>query len=90
MCSQLKPAFGGLLMVGAVLCCGDHWLDSVPPKYVEVAKIHHSSCGACHARVEPGERTREHLEKALAKHHSRVKMTDEQWAQLIDYLSRTP
>ena len=70
--------------------CGDDWLARVPPKYVEVAKIHHSSCGGCHLRVEPGERTREQLEKALARHHSRVKMSDEDWSLLVDYLSRAP
>ena len=71
--------------------CGSHdWRANVPPKYMEVAEIHHGSCGGCHVRVERGERSREYLEKSLAKHHTRVRMSDEQWALLIDYLSGTP
>ncbi len=81
-------AYWLLILVG----CGGggEWRAKVPPKYMEVAEIHHASCGGCHTRVEPGQRTRDKLEKALAKHHKRVKMTDAQWAQLIDYLSETP
>jgi len=69
---------------------GDRYLANVPPKYVEVAQIHHGQCGSCHTRVEPGKRTRTKLESALAKHHKRVKLTDGQWPLLIDYLSQTP
>ena len=84
---------GGLALVAAVVIsqgCGEHWLADVPPKYVEVAKIHHSSCGGCHLRVEAGERTRGQFDKALARHHGRVKMSEEDWALMLDYLSRAP
>ncbi|HSQ63364.1 MAG TPA: hypothetical protein VLM85_09130 [Polyangiaceae bacterium] len=64
--------------------------QSVPPPYREVAEIHHAKCGACHKRVEPGTRTRQKLEKALVKHRSRVRMTEEQWQLLVDYLAQAP
>jgi cytochrome c5 len=53
----------------------------------EIARIHRSRCGACHQRVEPGARTRPVLEEALSRHHTRVHLTDEQWAAMIDYLA---
>ena len=52
-----------------------------------IARVHKSRCGACHVRVEPGERTRAELEVALARHHKRVHLTDEQWQAMIDYLA---
>ena len=87
----MSRIYWGLLAVSFFGGCGTpDWRANVPAKYVEVAEIHRASCANCHVRVEPGERTREHLEKALANHHARVKMRDEQWPLLIDYLSETP
>lgn len=71
-------------------CAGADWRAKVPPKYREVAEIHHAHCGACHTRVEPGERSRAYLEKALLRHRKRVTMTESQWALLVDYLSEKP
>lgn len=60
----------------------------VEPKFQEVAAIHHSRCGGCHRRVEPGERTRAAFTSALPRHHDRVKnLSDAQWALMLDYLS---
>jgi hypothetical protein len=82
-----RHAYWALVVIG---CGTPDWHSNVPAKYTEVAEIHRASCGNCHVRVEPGERTRDHLESALSKHHGRVKMTDTQWVLLIDYLSQTP
>ena len=60
---------------------------SVEPRFAEVAAIHHSKCGACHKRVEPGQRTRAQLEEALKPHRRRVPMSEENWALLVDYLA---
>jgi hypothetical protein len=76
-------------LVVAAACAAD-WRSKVPPKYLPVAEVHHASCGGCHTRVEPGQRTRAQLEKALVHHHTRVKMADVDWPILIDYLSQTP
>ncbi len=79
-----------VILAVLLVACGPDWRAKVPPKYMDVAEIHHASCGNCHTRVEPGARTRDKLERALAKHHNRVKMTDTQWSELVDYLSETP
>jgi hypothetical protein len=79
-----------LVVVLIASCGGADWRAKVPPQYLAVAEIHHASCGNCHVRVEPGERTRAQLEAALAKHHTRVKMSDADWPLLIDYLARVP
>ncbi len=82
---------GAALVASAIAACStSDWKLAVPPKYLEVAEIHHAHCGSCHTRVEPGERTRAQLEKALARHRTRVRMTESQWALLVDYLSKTP
>ena len=52
-----------------------------------IARIHKSRCGACHVRVEPGERTRAELEAALSRHRKRVHLTDDQWSEMIAYLA---
>ena len=79
-----------VILVALALGCGTNWRANVPPKYMHVAEIHHGSCGNCHTRVEPGQRTRAAFEKALSRHHTRVKMSDDEWVVLIDYLSQTP
>ena len=52
-----------------------------------IACIHRARCGACHQRVEPGERSRDALESALARHHTRVRLSDADWHSMIDYLA---
>lgn len=78
------------MVIFSCACAGDDRWKHAPPKYAEVAEIHHAQCGNCHTRVEPGKRTRAQLEAALSKHHKRVKMSDEDWVLLVDYLSQTP
>ncbi len=74
----------------ACACGDDRAAKNVPPKYAEIAEVHHAQCGNCHTRVEPGERTRAQFETAMARHHARVKLGDAEWPLLIDYLSQTP
>lgn len=52
-----------------------------------VAKVWASRCGSCHVRVEPGTRDRAHLESAMTRHRSRVKMDEAQWPALVDFLA---
>ncbi len=61
---------------------------NVPPPPQHVARVHRARCGGCHVRVEPGERTRPELEAALSRHHKRVRLSDEDWGKMIDYLAR--
>ncbi len=53
----------------------------------DVHTIYQSRCGSCHTRVEPGTHTRAELETALARHHTRVRMNDAEWSNMIDYLA---
>ena len=56
----------------------------------EVAETHRARCGACHVHVEPGERSRAELDLALARHRKRVRLTETEWAALVDYLAAAP
>lgn len=55
-----------------------------------VAGVWRSKCGSCHVPVEPGSRARTTLETALARHHKRLRLSDAQWAQLVDFLAAPP
>lgn len=52
-----------------------------------IAAVHKAKCGACHARVEPGTRSRAELEAALKRHRSRAKLSEREWGELVDYLA---
>jgi predicted nucleic acid-binding Zn ribbon protein len=47
-----------------------------------IMRVYHSRCGACHEPVKPGTRTSDELTQALAKHRKRVRLTEQQWADL--------
>jgi hypothetical protein len=53
----------------------------------DIGEVHRSRCAKCHTRVEPGARTRAQLTEALARHRSRVHLSEAQWGALISYLS---
>ena len=55
-----------------------------------IARVHQRQCNRCHSLPPPGLHPRSYLEQALAPHHKRVHLTDEEWAQLIDYLAARP
>ncbi len=77
-----------VLAAATFACGGGAPPKPVEPKFQEIAAIHHSKCGGCHRRVEPGDRTRSTLTAALPRHKDRVKnLSDEQWALMLDYLS---
>ena len=52
-----------------------------------VAAVHHSRCGTCHSRVEPGQRGRDELDTALLRHRRRVRLDEAEWRQMVDYLA---
>ncbi len=56
----------------------------------QIAEEWRAKCGNCHRRVEPGTRTRATLEDALARHKTRTHLSEEQWAELTDFLASTP
>lgn len=53
-------------------------------------RLWRAKCGACHARVEPGARPREQLELALARHRKRVRLSEPEWRDVIEFLAAKP
>jgi hypothetical protein len=53
----------------------------------DIAALHVSKCGCCHAAPGPKTRTREHLEEAFSRHKRRVHLTSDEWAEMVDYLA---
>lgn len=73
----------------AVVGCGSTTppVGSMDPGERAIAAIHVSKCGACHTAPDPKTRTRGHLEDALSRHRKRVRLTSDEWAEMIDYLA---
>jgi mono/diheme cytochrome c family protein len=57
------------------------------PAAPAIASVYRRQCARCHTLPPPGQHPRPYLEEALASHHERVHLTDEEWTQLIDYLA---
>jgi hypothetical protein len=57
------------------------------PAAPAIASVHRRQCARCHTLPPPGQHPRPYLEDALAPHHKRVHLTDDEWTQLIDYLA---
>ncbi|HEX7602844.1 MAG TPA: hypothetical protein VF316_14610 [Polyangiaceae bacterium] len=76
----------GWIVVGIFGCAG-----AVPPRVGGggggVARLHASRCGACHTRIEPGQRGRAALETALLGHRKRLRLRERDWQLLVDYLA---
>jgi cytochrome c len=53
-------------------------------------RLWRSKCGACHVPVRPGTHERQYVEAALARHRSRVHMSEPAWSSVIDFLSTPP
>jgi hypothetical protein len=53
-----------------------------------IAAIHAHNCGRCHMPPEPKTRTRAQLESAFSRHRTRVRLSEDEWARLVDYLAQ--
>lgn len=53
------------------------------------AELWSSKCGSCHVPVEPASRSREAIETALQRHRRRVRVSDRDWSELVDFLAET-
>ena len=56
-------------------------------EHQRVVAIHRSKCGACHTPVEPGSTPRAEVAAALQRHRPRAKLTEQEWADMVEYLS---
>lgn len=59
----------------------------LPADAPPIAHVWVSKCGACHTRVEPGSLTRAQLEPALQRHRKRLRLTEPEWGQMLDFLA---
>jgi hypothetical protein len=57
------------------------------PGTPRVAALHRRQCGRCHAPPEPGTRSRDEVECAAERHRKRVRLTQDEWSVMIDYLA---
>lgn len=82
----------GLVAAIAVAACGGSSSasnDALGPSAPPIARVWRARCGACHTRVEPGTRSREELETALARHRKRVHLRESEWRQMVAFLARS-
>jgi hypothetical protein len=56
-------------------------------EHQHVVAIHRSKCGACHTPVEPGSVPRAEVASALQRHRQRAKLSERDWADMVEYLS---
>src|SRR5579872_3180215 len=52
-----------------------------------IAAVHARQCGRCHAPPERGEHSRTTLENAFVRHRRRVRLTEDEWAEMAAYLA---
>jgi cytochrome c5 len=52
-----------------------------------IAHVHAARCGSCHVPVAPGTRSRDQIERAMVRHGKRLRLSDEQWRAMVEYLA---
>lgn len=53
-----------------------------------IATVWRARCGACHAPVQPGERSAETLRAAATRHEKRVHLAAAEWDALVAWLAK--
>lgn len=71
----------------AAACAPAESARSSPNETPLIAEIHVQKCGSCHALPAAKTRSRPYLEQALSRHRRRVRLTDEVWRAMLDYLA---
>jgi hypothetical protein len=85
---RVRAVIAVVVCSGLVACGGAGGSSAgAPEAKSEIARLHKAKCGACHLRVEPGERSRAQLEAAFVRHRTRVHMSEERWGEMVDYLA---
>jgi hypothetical protein len=80
-------AVGGISATSALACEPPPPVSADGAREPAIASVYRSRCGACHTRVEPGTRSREHLESAFGRHRLRLRLREDQWRDLVAYLA---
>jgi hypothetical protein len=82
MRARLRPLFAALIAFAPTGCS-----PAAAPGAPRIAAVHQRQCGRCHAPPEPGLRSRDQLESAAERHRQRVRLTQDEWSAMIDYLA---
>jgi len=56
----------------------------------EIASLHQRKCASCHRLVEPSTRSRAAIEDAMSRHGKRVRLSQNEWRALVEYLAPSP
>jgi cytochrome c5 len=83
----MKASLAGVLVTLAAATACSPAVDHPRAPAPAIAEVHKHQCNRCHTLPQPGQHPRSFVEQALARHHKRVHLTDDEWAQLIDYLA---
>lgn len=87
--SDRKMPFAVMLAaMGAGVACAPFEAPATTAA-ARAAELWSSKCGSCHVPVEPASRSREALETALQRHRRRVRVSDRDWSELVDFLAAT-
>jgi hypothetical protein len=70
-------------LAGLAVACAPAASPDAPP----IAAVYTRQCGKCHSPPEPKSHTRPQLEDAFARHKNRAHLTQDEWAQMVDYLA---
>jgi hypothetical protein len=74
-----------LLATSAGLACAPPHPPNAAPA---IAATITTRCGSCHRAPVPGSGAREALGTALSRHRKRVRLTEDQWGAVLDYLAQ--
>ena len=87
-----RPVLAALVGMLFTTACGASGPQEavVPEADAPIARVWRSRCGICHVRVEPGTRDHDTLVDALARHKSRVRLSDAQWEAMQRFLEAKP
>lgn len=74
-----------VLLFGALAgsACGSERPPNSAPAIAATITVR---CGRCHEAPEAATRARPALEAALSRHRKRVRLTEDQWQAVLDYL----
>jgi hypothetical protein len=80
---RLRLSVVSALLASLAAACTPATSPDAPP----IAAVHTRQCGKCHSPPAPRSHTRAELQEAFTRHRGRAHLTDEEWAQMVDYLA---
>lgn len=87
----MKSSFAVLALLPFIEACASPQPPAGPASRdgePSIAAVLAHNCGRCHMPPEPKSRTRAQLESEFMRHRTRVRLSEDQWARLVDYLAQ--